>query len=288
MPCTPARARMLKKGKAIARWSKLGVFYLKLKCAVEPKDQVLAVGVDPGRRFEAVSVAGSKDTVLNIMLEAVDWVKEALKQRRQMRRFRRYRKTRRRPYRCNNRLRNQRKGLPPPSTKARWDANRIIPQLKKVIPISHAVVEDVKAVTRRACRKWNGSFSPIEVGRQYFYAMLKAIGLNAEVKSGNETKLRDSLGLKKIRSKSEPVFLLFESQCVGSWCLAAMAAGAKHPTTRGLYYMVPLRWHRRLNRMEPGKNWSKEKKIRRNYLPWTKEGNFGKTYKIWLYYIGGN
>jgi len=36
---------------------------------------MLAVGADPGSKFEAVSVVGSKDTVLNIMLEAVDWVK---------------------------------------------------------------------------------------------------------------------------------------------------------------------------------------------------------------------
>jgi hypothetical protein len=69
------------------------------------------------------------------------------------------------------------------------------------------------------------------------------MGLEVVVKSGDETKrFRESLGLKKISKKSEPVF---ESQCVDSWCLAAMVSGAKYPSTRSLYYLVPLRWHRR-------------------------------------------
>jgi len=242
MPCTPARARiLLKKGKAVARWNKLGIFYIKLKYPVEPNNQMLAVGVDPGSKFEAESVVGTKDTVLNIMHEAVDWVKDALEQRRQLRRARRYRKMRCRKCRVNRR---RKEGWIPPSTKARWDAKlRIIAQLKKIMPISHAVVEDVRAETRKGSKRWNNSFSPIEVGKQYFYSQLRAMGLEVVVKSGDETKrFRESLGLRKIKKKSKPVF---ESQCVDSWCLAAMVTGAKYPSTRSLYYMVPLRWHRR-------------------------------------------
>jgi hypothetical protein len=49
--CTPARARLLlKNGKALARRNKLGVFYIKLKYAVEPKNQILAVGVGGVRK----------------------------------------------------------------------------------------------------------------------------------------------------------------------------------------------------------------------------------------------
>jgi len=285
MPCTPARARLLlKKGKALARWSKLGVFYLQLKYAVEPKNQMLAVGVDPGSKFEALSVAGLKDTVLNIMHEAVDWVKKALEQRRQMRRARRYRKARCRKCRGDNR---RREGKVPPSTQARWDAKlRITTQLKRIMPISHAVVEDVKAVTRKACRGWNGNFSPIEVGKRSFYSALKAIGLEVTAKSGNETKaFRDSLGLKKIGNKSKPVF---ESQCVDSWCLAAMVTGAKHPTTKSLYYMVPLRLHRRqLHRLELEKGG-----VRRRYggtiSLGLKKGTLVRHIKYRLCYIGGS
>ncbi|MGC8935784.1 MAG: RRXRR domain-containing protein [Candidatus Methanomethylicaceae archaeon] len=285
MPCTPARARLLlKKGKAVARWCKLGIFYLHLKYAVEPKNQMLAVGVDPGSKYEAVSVVGSKDTVLNMMLEAVDWVKKALEQRRQMRRLRRYRKTRRRACRGDNR---HPEGRIPPSTKARWDAKlRVITQLKRMLPISCVVVEDIKAATKKGYGRWNSNFSPIETGKQYFYSSLRAVGLDVEVRSGNETKaFRDSLGLKKIRSKSKTVF---ESHCVDSWCLAAMATGAKYPTTRSLYYVVPLRWHRRqLHRLEPEKGG-----VRRRYggtiSLGLKKGTLVRHIKYGLCYIGGN
>jgi hypothetical protein len=97
--------------------------------------------------------------------------------------------------------------------------------------------------------------------------------------------LRDSLGLKKIRNKSKPVF---ESQCIDSWCLAAMVTGTKHPTTKSLYYMVPLRWHRRqLHRLEAEKGG-----IRRRYggtmSLGLKKGTLVRHIKYRLCYIGGS
>ena len=284
MPCTPAKARtLIKQGRARPRRSKLGIFYIQLNYRQRPNNQILAIGVDPSSKFEAVSVVGGRDTVLNIMLRAVEWVKETVEQRRQMRRARRYRKTRRRTCRGDNR---HPKGRVPPSTKARWDAKlRIISQLKKILPISHAVVEDIKAAAKRGYKRWNVNFSPIEAGKQYFYPALKAMDLEVTVKSGNETKVfRDSLGLKKIRNKSKPVF---ESQCVDSWCLGATATGATKPI-KSLYYMVPLRFHRRqLHRLEPSKGG-----VRRRYGETVslglKRGTLVKHVKYGLCYIGGN
>ena len=286
MPCKPAKARkLLRDGKALKRWSRLGIFYIQLAFNPgNPTAQPIVAGVDPGSKFEGTSVVGTKDTVLNIMSEAVDWVKGSLEQRRGMRRARRYRKTRCRGCRFDNRLKRSRL---PPSTKARWDAKlRVISQLKRIIPVSHVVVEDIGAETRKGSRGWNLNFSPIEVGKRYFYDSLKGIGLEVITKSGKETKaFRDSLGLKKIKSKSRPVF---ESQCVDSWCLAAMATGAKYPTTRGLYYLVPLRWHRRqLHRLEPGKGG-----VRRRYGGTVslglKKGTLVRHVKYGLCYIGGS
>jgi hypothetical protein len=98
MPCRPPKARkLLEQGKTIKKRNKLGIFYLQL--AFDPQSpitQPLAVGIDPGTQFEGWSVVGTHDTVLNIMSRAVDWVKQAVEQRRTMRRARRYRKTRRR------------------------------------------------------------------------------------------------------------------------------------------------------------------------------------------------
>ena len=216
MPCTTVRARLLlKAGKAVAERNKLGMFYIKLKCVKKPANQPLAVGVDPGSKFEAVSVVGTEDTVLNVMFEAVTWVKKAVKQRRQMRRARRQRNVRCRTCKSNRRGR----GLPP-STRARWNAKlRIISQLQKVLPIQTAVVEDVKARTRRGQKRWNTSFSPLEMGKKYFYGELERMGLAVVTKQGYETKkLRRRLHLKKLRCKSARTF---ESHCVESWALAA-------------------------------------------------------------------
>jgi len=90
MPCTPAKARHLfKSGKAKPKRNKLGLFYAQLCYEQEPDNQPLVAGVDPGSKFEGYSVVGTKDTVLNLMVEAPDQVKDAVETRRTMRRARR-------------------------------------------------------------------------------------------------------------------------------------------------------------------------------------------------------
>src|SRR5215831_3299472 len=86
MPCTPAKARHLFKcGKARPKRDKLGVFYVQLCYEQTPANQPLVVGVDPGSKFEGVSVVGSQETVLHLMVEAPDHVKDAVETRRTMR-----------------------------------------------------------------------------------------------------------------------------------------------------------------------------------------------------------
>src|SRR3989441_7103795 len=104
MPCTPAKARHLfKSGKARPKRNKLGLFYVQLTYEQEPDNQPLVVGVDAGSKFEGFSVVGTQDTVLNLMVEAPEYVKDAVETRRTLRRARRGRKWRR-PKRFDNRL----------------------------------------------------------------------------------------------------------------------------------------------------------------------------------------
>src|SRR5256886_16382080 len=169
MPCTPAKARHLfKSGKARPKRNKLGLFYVQLCYEQEPANQPLVAGIDPGSKFEGFSVVGTKDTVLHLMVEAPDHVKDAVETRRTMRRARRGRKWRR-PKRFDNRL-NRKKRIPP-STRSRWEAKaRIVKQLCAILPINSAVVEDVQAVTRTGKhRKWNAAFSPVQVGKDHLY-----------------------------------------------------------------------------------------------------------------------
>jgi hypothetical protein len=243
MPCTPAKARhLLKAGKARPKRSKLGLFYVQLTYEQDPDNQPLVVGIDPGSRFEGYSVVGAGETVLNLMAEAADHVKAAIQIRRTMRRARRSRKWRR-LCRSNNRL--GRKKRIPPSTRSRWEAKaRIVAHLKKVLPLTDAVVEDVQAVTRPGRnRTWNSSFSPVQCGKEHLYQLLRGMGLRLHLREGWQIKdLRERYGLMKTKSKSKQSF---ESHAVDAWVLASSVSGAAHPMCLRLWYLVPVRLHRR-------------------------------------------
>jgi RRXRR protein len=252
MPCTPAKARHLfKSGKARPKRNKLGLFYVQLCYEQEPDNQSLVAGVDPGSKFEGFSVVGTQETVINLMVEAPDHVKDAVQTRRTMRRARRFRKWRR-PKRFDNRL--KREPRIPPSTRSRWEAKtRVVAQLLKVLPLTAIVVEDVQAVTRKGkSGKWNGSFSPVQVGKEHLYRLLKEMGLRVHFNSGWQTKeLRAKYGLKKTKSKSKQAF---DSHAVDSWVMAASVSGAEKPTCTRLWYLVGTRpMRRQLHALQPAK-----------------------------------
>lgn len=249
MPTMPVRARLLlKQGKARAYRNKLGIFCIILKEEVESDNQRIAVGIDPGSKFEGWSVVGTQDTVLNGMSETPHHIKDAVKQRSIMRRSRRHRNCRRRPARFNNRQRN--KKTLPPSTFARWNAKiRILKQLLKIIPISDVVVEDVHAASKKGQKKWNINFSPIEVGKEWFYDKIQKLNVNLHTIEGYETmRLREIFGLSKTKNKAKQSF---DSHAVDAWVMAADITGAEQPIEKGLFYWTPIRLHRRqLHRLQ--------------------------------------
>jgi hypothetical protein len=290
MPCKPAKARkLLKRNLAIKKWNKLGIFYIQLEFdPISPiassEDQPLVVGIDPGSKFEGFSVVGNYDTILNIEAEAPNWVKKVVEQRKYARKSRRFRNTRYRSRRVGNRLRG--KVRLPPSIKARWDSKlRIIKHLKSILPLTEAVIEDTRAITKKDEKKWNDNFSPIEVGKKYLYAGIKKLGIKLTLKKGMETKKhRENIGLKKLKSKSKQAF---EVHCVDAWCLASLSTGAKRPTTKSLYYIIPLQWHRRqLHRFNPEKGGIR-KKYGGTISMGLKRGTLVKDPKYGLCYIGG-
>ena len=252
MPCTPAKARHLfKSGVARPKRNKLGLFYVQLCYEQKPDNQSLVVGVDPGSKFEGFSVVGTQDSVLNLMVEAPNHVKETVETRRTMRRARRFRKWRR-PKRFENRL--VRTARIPASTRSRWEAkSRVVKQLGNILPLTDAVVEDVQAVTVTGKGgRWNSSFSPVQVGKEHLYRLLGEMGLTLHLREGWQTKeLREKHGLKKTKSKSKQSF---ESHAVDGWVMAASVSGAEKPTCQQLWYVVPARLHRRqLHRLQASK-----------------------------------
>jgi hypothetical protein len=249
MPCTPPKARaLLTAGKARPKRNKLGIFYLQLSYAQEPNNQPLVVGIDPGSKFEGFSVVGTKATVLNLMVEAPVHVKAAVQTRRTLRRARRFRLWRR-PCRTQNRLAGQHRL--PPSTRSRWEAKaRIVRRLLAILPLTEVVVEDVQAQTRPGpSRKWNASFSPVQVGKAHLHGLLRGMGLILHLREGWQTQqLRAQFGLKKTSQKDHQTF---SSHAVDAWVLAACVSGAEAPTCTRLWYVVPVQLHRRqLHRLQ--------------------------------------
>ncbi|MBD0345828.1 MAG: RRXRR domain-containing protein [Coleofasciculus sp. Co-bin14] len=284
MPTKTQRAiRWVESGKATPFY-KRGVWCIRLN--VEPSArnyQPIAVGIDPGSKREGFSVKSKAHTYLNVQTHAVDWVGDAVETRRNMRRARRFRKT---PCRQNrsNRLRNH--VLLPPSTKARWQWKlRICWWLVKLFRVTDYCVEDIKARTWNNGRKWNVSFSPLEVGKKWFYDQLRQIG-QLEIKSGMDTKqMRDTLGLKKTKNKLADTF---NAHCVDSWVLAnSITGGHLQLDNTQLLTIVPLRFHRRqLHRLEHAAG-----HVRPRYggtlSNGFKRGSLVKHLKYGLAYVGG-
>lgn len=248
MPTLPSRARRwIKSGRATPFW-KGGLFCVRLNDAPSAQfTQPIAVGIDPGSKKEALVVKAAAHTYLNIQADAVIWVKGAIATRRHLRRTRRYRKT---P--CRSPRLNRARGSLPPSTKARWQWKlRLCRWLAQMFPITVFIVEDIKAQTTGKPR-WDRSFSPLEVGKQWFYRELGKMA-HVETFQGWETKqLRDALGLKKSKQKLAETF---NAHCVDAWVLAqAVVGGAQVPEQTRLLCLTPLQWHRRqLHRLQPGK-----------------------------------
>lgn len=241
MPCHPSRAReLMKKGDAKPYWNK-GIFCIILHR--EPKSyelQEVVIGIDPGSKMEAYTIQSEANTLLNIQSKAITDVKEKIKTRKNMRRRRRFIKC---PYRANKTNRaSLKKNKISPSTKARWGLKlRIIKWLKKIYPISHIVIEDIKAVSKKGQKVWNKSFSPLEVGKKWFYEEIGKIGKFSTYQGFETKKMREKRYLKKSSAK---LSVRFEAHCVDSFCLAAEIVDGIL-TNKNILFLQPLRFSRR-------------------------------------------
>ncbi len=202
MPCKPTKARkLIESGKAIKKWSKIGIFYIQL--TFNPTsglntNQTVVIGIDPGSKFDGYAV--TTDIVnLTGMSELPLGITEKLETRRIMRRTRRYRNTRQRPKRFDNRNKD---GFIAPSQRAKVDFRlKIIKELCKLYPITDFSVEDV--AFNHYKKRWGKYFSTVEIGKNTIYSELSKIG-QLHIFKGHETKKeRERLGLKKTSKKNK-------------------------------------------------------------------------------------
>lgn len=287
MPTTPARAaKWIKAGKATPFFKK-GIFCVRLN--VEPsarETQEIWIGVDPGSKKEGYTVKSEAHTYLNLNVDAKTDVKDKIEVRRNMRRGRRNRKTPCRAPRGNRScLRGNRI---PPSTKARWDWKlRIIKVICGMFPISGVIVEDIKARTRKGKGgKWNLSFSPLEVGKVYFYDAIRKMCLELETNEGHQTfEMRSQQGLKKSKAKMAP---RFDTHCVDSWVMVnGMVGGHLIPDNESILCVSPVNYYRRqLHVLQPAKG-NIRKRMGGSMCHGFKKGSVVRHPKHGIAYVGG-
>lgn len=203
MPAKPSRVRRwLEQGRAVKKWSDVGLFYVQLTEPTEEEVQPIAVGIDPGKLYSGIAVQSSKFTLFTVHLVLpFKTVKDRMEQRAMMRRGRRGRRINRKvtfKLRAHRQKRfNNRKGhkLPPSIRANRQLELRVVTELCKMFPVSRIVCEYVKA-------KGSKSFSPVMVGQKFAIAELEKRA-PVETKFGYETaNIRNHLGLVKTKDKA--------------------------------------------------------------------------------------
>ena len=243
MPCSEKRARkLMERGDAKPYWCK-GLFCIILQREPSSRDtQEIVVGVDPGSKWEGFTVKSEAHTLLNVQTNARTDVKKKMETRKNLRRSRRQRNLRCRKWRFN---RKRRKGWISPSTKSRWDHKiSLINWFRKMYQISIVAIENIAAVSKKGCRKWNKNFSPLEVGKNYFREWVSSQSLELSEYRGYETAdLRNGSGLKKNSKKSKQDFY---THCVDSWCMANdVIGGHLVPENVRTIFLNPLVFFRR-------------------------------------------
>ena len=251
MPTTSTRAgMMIKCGDATPYWSQ-GVFCIRLNREPAKRfKQEIVVGVDPGSKKEGFTVKSESHTYLNIQADAHNGVGKKVETRSILRRGRRSRKCPNRKNRTNRLANSERI---PAGTRARWDWKlRILHWLSKLYPLTHVCVEDIRARTKQYQKKWNTSFSPLEVGKHWFYTEIEKRWKLFTLQGWETKEIRDRLGLKK---SSQKLSETFEAHCVDSWCLAYhIVGGVSVPDNTDLMCVSPIPIARReLHRQHPQK-----------------------------------
>ncbi len=252
MPTSPPVARhLIKSGKATPYWNN-GILCIRLNYETTEYKQEIAVGVDPGSKKEGFTVKSEAHTYLNVQTDAHSKVGKKIEKRRDLRRTRRSRSCPNRKNRTNRHPAN--KERIPAGTRVRWDWKlRILDWLSNMYPVTHVCVEDIKARTIKRAKKWNSSFSPLEVGKSWFYGEIQKRWTLFTLQGWETKELRDRLGLKK---SSKKLAETFDAHCVDSWCLAYHTVGGVDvPDNTDIFCIAPIPISRReLHRQNPQKN----------------------------------
>ena len=204
MPTKASRARRwIKEGKAVPKWSELGIFYVQLTVDAGAETQAVGLGLDPGSKFDGIAVVSKKEVLQTGMTELPKGITKKMEQRKNQRRNKRYRKCRRREARFDNRKKPE--DWLAPSQQAKVDFKlTIIAGLCNLYPINKCVVEDVCFDHYK--KRWGKYFSTVEIGKTLLYETLFEWCGHLKLVSGIETaQLREKYHVEKCADKRKRV-----------------------------------------------------------------------------------
>jgi RRXRR protein len=221
MPTKPSRARRwLRDGKAVGKWSDVGIYYVQLIAEPATRNiQPIVIGCDPGKLYSGIAVQSSKFTLFAAHLVLpFKTVKDRMEQRRIMRRTRRGKRINRkvtfhlRAHR-QKRFSNRRGKKLPPSIRANRQLElRVVVELNKLFPIAQIVYEYVQA-------RGDKSFSPVMVGQIWMLKQLEPIAPTVTRFGWETSNLRDKLGL--VKQKNHKGDAILETHAVDGIALAS-------------------------------------------------------------------
>jgi hypothetical protein len=213
MPTKASRARRwVKQGKAVSKWSDMGVYYVQLLTPAGEETQPVVVGVDPGKSYAGIGVQSAKFTltIFHLILP-FGRVRQRMEQRRMLRHSRRSRRiNRKKIFKLRNhrqvRFNNRKQSKVPPSIKASRQLElRVVKELSKIFPLTAIGYERVRAdidQTKRKRAKSGSCFSPVMSGQLWAISQMQTIApvfiREGWQKDGNGTsQIRKQLGLVK-------------------------------------------------------------------------------------------
>jgi hypothetical protein len=146
-------------------------------------------------------------------------------------------------------------------------------------------VEDIKAVTKKGKRQWNKNFSPLEVGKEYFYAEIRKFA-KLWTREGYQTaETRKFLGLRKT---SDKMAMSWIAHCVDAWCLAYdVIGGDDAPDDTQVLHVTPFAFRRRqLHLLQPAKGGKRREHGGTRSLGY-RRGSYVRHPKYGVTYVGG-
>src|ERR687886_2958260 len=179
MPTKSSRARKwVNVGKAIGKWSDVGVYYVQLLEPSGEETQSVVVGVDPGKSYAGIGVQSAQFTLARFhLILPFGRVKSRMEQRRMLRRSRRSRRINRNvPFSVRNhrqvRFNNRKQSKVPPSIKASRQLElRVVRELSRIFPLTaigyERVRADVDRISGRKGAKSGRGFSPVMAGQNW-------------------------------------------------------------------------------------------------------------------------